>query len=294
MMQTFNLDALKKTVGPFPFEYQFKQTALYALACGAQENDLDLLLETRGPKVLPTFIVVPAFQALFSALSQLGGNILKVVHSGQTCTLHKPLSSEATLQTTCTPIALYDLGKNALAIFQTETFEVKPGERFSSTEPMVSTDRVATTEWQIFYRDQGGFGGEKAPKPEERILPAQDSSFAESRMTDKTQALLYRIASGDLNPIHSDPKIAEQAGLGKPILHGLCTYGHAAMAAVHQLCKGDPDRLTHIEARFSKPVYPGDTLKTVFHKKSVAEAWFETYAGDNAVITGGRVLIREK
>jgi acyl dehydratase len=75
------------------------------------------------------------------------------------------------------------------------------------------------------------------------------------------QALLYRL-SGDLNPLHADPDFAKIAGFDRPILHGLCTYGHAGRAILKSACGGDPAKLESFSARFSGTVYPGDTIVT--------------------------------
>jgi acyl dehydratase len=66
--------------------------------------------------------------------------------------------------------------------------------------------------------------------------------------------------SGDHNPLHSDPEFAKAAGFPKPILHGLCTYGFTGRALLHALCGSDPARFKSMEGRFSKPVFPGETL----------------------------------
>ena len=75
---------------------------------------------------------------------------------------------------------------------------------------------------------------------------------------------MYRL-SGDVNPIHSRPDVARAAGFDRPILHGLCTYGVAARAALLALAGDDPARFQAFEARFAKVVLPGDTL--------VVEGW---------------------
>jgi acyl dehydratase len=72
--------------------------------------------------------------------------------------------------------------------------------------------------------------------------------------------LLYRL-NGDLNPIHVDPVAARKAGFERPILHGLCTYGVVGYLLVRSVCGHDPARLRSLGARFSSPVYPGETIR---------------------------------
>ncbi|KAK8643015.1 hypothetical protein V6N13_012332 [Hibiscus sabdariffa] len=53
----------------------------------------------------------------------------------------------------------------------------------------------------------------------------------------------------------------------RPILHGLCTLGFAARAIIRCICKGDPDMIKSIFARFLLHVYPGEAL--------ITEMWIE-------------------
>jgi acyl dehydratase len=73
------------------------------------------------------------------------------------------------------------------------------------------------------------------------------------------QAMFYRL-TGDRNPLHVDPAFALAAGFERPILHGLCSWGMAAAAVVREACDRDASRLAHFEARFTAPVFPGETL----------------------------------
>ncbi len=107
--------------------------------------------------------------------------------------------------------------------------------------------------------------------------------------TRPDQALTYRL-SGDRNPLHSDPAFAEMAGFERPILHGLCTYGFTGRALLHSLAGSDPARFKSMEGRFSRPVYPGDTL-TVSMWVGDGEAVFQTKTQrDEVVIDGGRCV----
>ena len=109
------------------------------------------------------------------------------------------------------------------------------------------------------------------------------------RETRRDQALLYRL-SGDHNPLHSDPEFAKRAGFDVPILHGLCTYGFTGRLLLHALCGSDPARFVSMHGRFSKPVWPGETLTVRAWVVSEGVAVFrtETQSGD-VVIDQGRL-----
>jgi acyl dehydratase len=104
------------------------------------------------------------------------------------------------------------------------------------------------------------------------------------------QALIYRL-SGDVNPVHIDPVIATQAGFEKPILHGLCTFGVACFGIVQHLCAGNPDRLKEIFVRFSRPVFPGETIRLELFKEN--DSWrFRARAKERDLVVLDRGLVR--
>lgn len=254
-------DAAGQSTPPHTHEHTWKDTVLYALGIGATADELDYLYEGRGPKVFPTFAVVPAFFANMAAMSAVGGSLLSVVHGGQKIRMHAPIPPEGALTTVATVKGLYDLIKLAQAVVATRT-----------------TDATGTllfeTEWSILYRGEGGWGGPRPPENVKVSPPPRPSDFKVEQKTSEEQALLYRL-SGDLNPLHADPAIGQQVGFGKPILHGLCTYGFVGRAVVKALCGGDGSRLVSLSAQFRKPVWPGETLAT--------EGW---------VIEPGKVVVR--
>jgi acyl dehydratase len=258
--------AVGKKTPELVHEVGWKETALYALGCGAKLRELDFLYEKRGPKVLPTYAVVPAFPACTALMTAVGGDVTGIVHGAQKITLHRPFAPEGRLVTVGRVAGIYDMKKLATCIIATETRDGAGA-------------LVAETEWQIIFRFDGNFGGERPPKTERVSTPEREPDFRVEEATAPEQALLYRL-SGDLNPLHADPEMAESVGFGRPILHGLCTYGYVGRAVLHQACGSDPARLKSLSGQFRRPVWPGDTL--------VVEGWKE---GSRVVL---RALCRER
>lgn len=235
---------------PNVFAYDWKATALYALGIGAKKDELDYLFEGRGPKVYPTFAVVPAFPVIGECMTKTGGNLAMVVHGGQSVRLHRPIPAEGKLLTVGKIAGIYDMKRMAQVIVETKT-------RLESGEELFDTV------WSIIFRGAGGFGGKPPPKGEDVAVPKdRPADFRVEEKTTPEQALLYRL-SGDLNPLHADPEFAKAVGFEQgPILHGLATYGFAARAVIQGACGGDGSKLKRLDAQFRRPVWPGDTIVT--------------------------------
>jgi len=243
-----NPEAVGKKTPELIHDYKWQDVALYALGIGAKRKELDFLYEGRGPKVYPTYAVVPTLAALARLLSEVGGNMLGVVHGGQSIRLHRPFDPNGKLTTVGRVAGVYDLKRMAQASFATETHDS-------------GGNLVAETDWSIIFRMDGGFGGHPPPSSDRVSTPDRPADFTVEDRTTEEQALLYRL-NGDLNPLHADPQIGEMAGFGQPILHGLCTYGYVCRAVVHNVCGGDPSALKSFSGQFRKPVFPGDTIIT--------------------------------
>lgn len=250
-LMALDLSLVGRPSDPIAFAYTWKDVVLYALGIGAKKDELDYLYEGRGPKVIPSFAVVPMFEPMFQRVAATGGDLAMVVHGAQRVRMRGVLPPAASLSTTATIAGIYDMRRFAFVLVDTETKDER-GEVLFDTRS------------QIIFRDAGGFGGELPPKePKVVELPkGKPSDFRVEEKTTPEQALLYRL-SGDWNPLHADPAFAAKVGFGQgPILHGLCTYGHMVRAVAKGACGGDATKITGFEGKFSKAVWPGDTLVT--------------------------------
>jgi acyl dehydratase len=245
-----DLSLVDKPSEPTSFSYTWKDAILYALGIGAKKDELDWLYEGRGPKVFPSFVVVPMFKPMLDCVVRTGGDLAMVVHGSQRVRLHAELPPSGTLTTVAKLSGIYDMRKFAIV--------------YVDAELTADGKVVAETRSQIIIRGAGGFGGEPPPKEPKAVEIPKDTAadFRIEEATTPEQALLYRL-SGDLNPLHADPEFAARVGFERgPILHGLCTYGHMVRHAAKGACGGDASKLTAFEATFRKPVWPGDTLVT--------------------------------
>ncbi len=285
---TWDLDAVGTETAPTERAWTADDALLYALAVGAGVVDpvgfeLDLTTENSGEvpqRVLPTFGVVIATGGSAFALAGAFDPTM-VVHGEQGIELSGPIPPEGRVTTTSRLSGIYDKGSGAVIAAESRSVDASSGElRFKTSS-------------SLFVRGAGGFGGERGPAPAHPALPEREPDLLLRAQTRPDQALLYRLV-GDRNPLHSDPGFAAAAGFGKPILHGLCTYGFAGRLLLHGLCGSDPARFISMEGRFSRPVLPGDALVVQAWRLGDGEAVFrvETGKGD-VVIDQGRLGYRE-
>lgn len=247
-----NPDAKGKKTDPIEHTYTWRDVALYNLGIGARAEELDYVYEKRGPTVFPTFSVVPGFEACKQLFDVIGGDMGGVVHGSQKITLHRPFASEGTLSTVGEVAGVFDLRRMAQSVITTETRD-EAGEL------------ICETEWTIMYLKDGGYGGEAPPRSLKVRPPEREPDWVEEASTTPEQAAIYRLGSFDLNPLHVDPeaaKLAEKVTQGRPILHGLCTYGYIARAIVKHEADGNASKLKTFYGRFSKPIWPGETIRT--------------------------------
>jgi acyl dehydratase len=251
-----------------------KDALLYAVGVGAGLGDplTELEFTTENSegieqKVLPTYAVLIAQGRAPGSLGDFDRAML--VHAEQAVELHRPLPVAGTARTTSTVTGIYDKGSGALVVTENVAVDAATGEP------------LATTRSSAFIRGEGGFGGERGTDaPWDR--PGREPDHLLTYQTRPEQALIYRL-SGDRNPLHVDPKFAARGGFDRPILHGLCTYGVTGRALLHVLCDSDPARFRSMSGRFSRPVWPGESL-TISVWQDGDTALFQTTKDDGTVV----------
>ena len=106
-------------------------------------------------------------------------------------------------------------------------------------------------------------------------------------------ALIYRL-SGDMNPLHADPKIAAAAGFPRPILPGLCSFGIAGRAVLKLACGNDPAYLKHMQVRFTAPAFPGETIRTEIWRDGATVSFRARTITRSIILNNGLATIRDQ
>lgn len=272
MAEKISSELVGLTTDPVTVTWDEKDVQLYALAVGAKpESELDFVYEARGPKVLPTYGVVPSLNVMGSVIGRVEINLAMLLHGEQSIIQHRPLPPKVNAQGVGKITEVWDKGKAAVI----------------GVEGTVSDDEgpLFTTHATLFIRGAGGFGGERGPSSKETAveIPDREPDAVVEDLTRPEQAALYRL-TGDRNPIHIDPNFAKFGGFDRPFLHGLCTYGFAGRAVLKELCGGDPARFTSMSGRFSDQVYPGDQIISKIWKTQAGEALLQVETQNGSVV----------
>jgi acyl dehydratase len=232
------------------FSWTDRETMLYALGIGMcadpmDTNELPFVYEG-NLKAVPTLASVVAWGAY---PGNMNINFMMVVDGERTITFHKPMPGAGNIVAEARVVGAWDKGAGKGAVISTETV----------LREKASGDKLATLLGSLFARGDGGFGGPSEGQPAPHLVPSRAPDRSVDIPTTANQALIYRL-SGDRNPLHADPAFAKMAGFPRPILHGMCTYGVTCRAVLQTYAEYDPTRFKSHGARFSAPVFPGETI----------------------------------
>lgn len=238
----------QKTEGQ-PFSWSSKDAILYALGVGMAADPMDekelAFVYEKELKAVPTLAGVVAWGA---GVGAPGINYLLVVDGERKIVFHKPMSVEGKVTANSRILGAWDKGQGKGAVIVSETDLLNE-----------AGERLVTITGSLFARGDGGFGGPSEGQPEPHQVPGRAPDKSVDIPTRADQALIYRL-SGDRNPLHCDPAVAKAAGFPRPILHGMCTYGITCRAVLQTYADYDAARFKSHQARFSAPVFPGETI----------------------------------
>ena len=199
-------------------------------------------------EVLPTFAVVPASDSAVQASAGPGLDYDPdaLLQGEQEIVLYRTVPAEGVAVTTARVEAVYDKGSAAVVVVRADSV-------------LGDGSPLSINRFTLFVRGEGGFGGDRGPKVEALDIGGPPDAVFEMP-TLPQQAAIYRLM-GDRTPLHIDPAAARRAGVDRPTLPGLCTWGMLCKGVVDRLFDGDVGVVGSFGARFVGSVYPGETLQ---------------------------------
>jgi len=274
--------------------YEARDTIMYALGVGAaqgpdawDERHLQFVYEERL-QALPTMCAMLGDPGFWMREADTGLDWQGLVHSEQSMQWLRPLPPTGEIVGCNRVLRVEDRGldRGAAFVVEREICAANTGECWVRS-------------WMtVVARNNGGFSpvdgallqlGVDAFTPLSS-LPQRPADRVFLRAVAAHQPLLYRLSS-DSNPLHVDPLVARQAGFDRPIMHGMCTFGLFGMLLVSEFCNFETHRLTEMRARFSAPLYPGETLQCEFWQTDRVLR-FRGTAVDRGVVVLDRGLAR--
>jgi acyl dehydratase len=278
--------------GVIEHAYSEKDTILYALGVGLGMDPLDerqlRFVYEQNLVAMPTQAVVLGFPGFWAKHPDSTIDWVRLVLGAHSLRIHRPLQPRGVViaHNAVTRVVDKGAGKGALVVTERRLLEKSSGEL------------LATLEQLSFCRGDGGYSVPGAahpagqpsdpPPPDPPVVPDGAPELICDLATRPEAALVYRL-SADSNPLHADPQVAAAAGFPRPILHGLATYGVACHAILRSCCDYQPERLIALSARFSSPVYPGETIRTeIWRRKGHALFRARVVERDVVVLGNGR------
>lgn len=276
--------------------YTADDSMRYALALGLGEDPMDpqqlqFVNDTQDgqPLALPTMAVVLGFPGSWMQDRRTGIDFSKIVHGEEELTMHAPLPAAGAVLAKHRVVSVVDKGegRGATVTYDKELHDAASGQL------------LATVRHTTFARGNGGFSVRDGRTDTAAPAPPKPPTGTPDKLLDirtlPQQALLYRLCA-DRNPLHSDPATAMAAGFPRPILHGLCTYGIAGRALLTAWGGGRPQSLRRLFARFTAPIYPGETLRFEMYGTGSAEVAFRAIAVERGatVLDAGRAEIHQE
>jgi acyl dehydratase len=246
--------AVGTTSEPTRLEVTTRLTQAYAAGLGDCNR---LYLDDSAEPVIapPAFCVSfewPVFLALTSS-EPLGADRairLRGVHALQDSTFRRPVRPGDVLITRAKIVEVRTTRAGAWVLVRLDT-AVESGD-----EPVV------TSYYGSIYRGIAVDGPDArgdAPPPFQEGAPARFTEKVDIPVR-REAAHVYTECARIWNPIHTERRVALEAGLPDILLHGTATWALAAREIVDRFAGGDPLRLRRLAGQFRAQVIPGSTI----------------------------------
>ena len=252
-------DIIGKSRGWHKIEYNWRDSALYALAVGETDN---LYVYEKGMKSLPSFGVLPYFNALLTTPQEpvpCSGNVLA---RQLLCQEYGPhfsdglhMTHELVVERPMDPV------KGSMIYNDTIT---NIWDRGAGKGMMVETrlpvydesgQLLCTNIAKAGIKCEGGWGG-PAPDSGKLSYPDRAPDYEADSYILPFANKLYRL-TGDTNYLHIDEEYAANAGLGgKIIMQGLSSFGFACRMLIDAIIPGEPERMRRMSVQMRAPAYP--------------------------------------
>lgn len=272
------------------FSYSSKDLILYALSVGCstrRPNELKFLYENDEDfTFIPSFFINPGLIVLMSSdmftdlIPGKSIDFTNILHGEQyleVVDFEAILSNTngMTLKTDCKIVDIVDKKSGAVISVDANTYDE-------------NGKLIIYNQFVLFAVGAGNFGGEFYSKNTKLCVPKpkRNPDIIQSQETTVDQAALYRLCA-DLNPLHIDVNVAKISGYSKPIMHGLCSLGFSLRHVLEHFANNNITLFKSLKARFTKPVYPGETLITNMWRDGNRIHFETTVKERNVVIISG-------
>ncbi len=234
-----------------PQDYGVTAEAMMRYARAYNEDNPRFFDSTRPGGIIapPMFGVVMSWLPIIMVMSDndLGADLLHLLHGEQDMYFHRTVAPGDIVTSTA---KILTIGGKATG--ESLVLEVR-----------CTNQRGELVQHMLFTALIRGRGKRDKRNDEQSEEPPSGEPFLRvTQSIDADQTYRYAQASGDQNPIHIDEHMAKMAGLPGIIVHGLCTMAFTSKVMIDHLCDRDPRRLKRLRARFSRPVFPRQTIIT--------------------------------
>jgi acyl dehydratase len=241
-----------RIVGTRTVDVTARMTMAYAAALGATEAVYfdDLRLDMVAP---PPFCVrlewpLIADGSFLDGLDLSGDPQAARVHVLQDTTWTRMIRPGDRLTSVTSLVAVHQTSAGAYVLVRVETVCARTNKSVTSTNYGIMLRGLRTA---------SVFGD--APKMGPLEVGGKVSTY--ERFVEAGLPHVYTECADIWNPIHTERRVAQRAGLPDVILHGTATWALGVLEGVRRYAGGDPNRLTHASAQFKAMVFPGTTIR---------------------------------